>query len=505
MSNHVNNKSMLRIGTILHDTYRIEGYLSSGGFGNTYIATNIEFEERYAVKEFFMRGISQRDNNNTTVSVSNADNQATFESQLEKFKKEARRLRKLHSEHIVRVYDLFEENGTAYYVMDFVDGENLSERLKRTGKPMTEDEVMNHLLPQILDALDAAHKDGILHLDLKPANIMLDRQGLVRLIDFGASKQQKANGSGATTDTTTIAYTPGYAPIEQIEQNLEDFGPWTDFYALGATLFCLLTNQNPPVPSKIRRGQLFTDNKTLNQEHYLSETSKQLIAWLMSYEPKSRPQSVEEIIHSGNNEAFLEGQNSEQTLYASRKGEKESNERSNINQNKKNVKNNTKKKILLLFSCLALLVIFIIALPLRISDNKSNGANSSITTESPDTINNEDGIHVTKKKCNVMQGNCIYTGEVNESGIPNGEGEANFNDGRYYKGKFKNGMMVDEDASFRYPNGDTYKGSFIDDHFSKGKYTIYKDKSYFIGSYDEQGQPKEGAWYDRNGKKIQNV
>lgn len=104
-----------------------------------------------------------------------------------------------------------------------------------------------------------------------------------------------------------------------------------------------------------------------------------------------------------------------------------------------------------------------------------------------------------------MQGNCTYTGGVNDEGVPNGEGEAWFDDGRYYKGKFVNGMLVDDHASFRYPNGDTYEGSFVNDHFSNGRYTINQDKSYFIGSYDEQGQPKKGAWYNKNGRKIQDI
>ena len=140
---------MLRIGTVLRGIYRIEKFLSSGGFGNTYVATNVEFDERYAIKEFFMKGVTQRDDNQTTVSVSNSENENSFLQQKEKFKKEARRLRKLQNEHIVKVHDMFEENGTAYYVMDYVDGENLSERLKRTGKPMSEGEV-RQLLPQIL-------------------------------------------------------------------------------------------------------------------------------------------------------------------------------------------------------------------------------------------------------------------------------------------------------------------------------------------------------------------
>lgn len=301
---------MLQVGTILHGTYRIDGYLSSGGFGNTYVATNIEFNERYAIKEFFMRGISERDGNNTTVSVSNAESEATFNSQREKFKKEARRLRRLNSNHIVRVYDLFEENGTAYYVMDFIDGESLSARLKRTGTPLSEGEVLK-ILPQILDALEAAHnyrdpndhenKGGILHLDLKPANIMIDKQGMVKLIDFGASKQQSASG-GATT-SSAISYTNGYAPREQMEQNLDKFGPWTDFYALGATLYNLLTNKKPPLPSDIDDDETSDKHLALPFPTNINDKTKRLVLWLLSTNRKQRPQTIMEI------KDFLDGRN----------------------------------------------------------------------------------------------------------------------------------------------------------------------------------------------------
>lgn len=102
----LNNQNMLQVGTILHGTYKIESYLSSGGFGNTYLAKNIEFDETYAIKEFFVKGVCQRDGNSTTISVSNAENTNSFEQQREKFKKEARRLRSLSNPHIVKVYDL---------------------------------------------------------------------------------------------------------------------------------------------------------------------------------------------------------------------------------------------------------------------------------------------------------------------------------------------------------------------------------------------------------------
>lgn len=294
MQESINNQSMLKVGTILHGTYRIDSYLSSGGFGNTYIATNVEFDERVAIKEFFMKGVTQREDNQTTVSVSNSENTNSFLEQKEKFKKEARRIRQLKNDHIVTVHDLFEENGTAYYVMDFVDGENLSERLKRIGKPMTEEEVQD-ILPQILDALKAVHDADIWHLDLKPANIMLDKSGQLKLIDFGASKQLNSQKGGATT-STAISYTNGYAPREQMEQNYDKFGPWTDIYALGATLYNLLTNKRPPLPTDIDDDVTVDKHESLPFPDSVSDNIKTLVLSMLRTNRLQRPQDVEAII-----------------------------------------------------------------------------------------------------------------------------------------------------------------------------------------------------------------
>lgn len=283
---------MLRVGTILHGTYRVDGYLASGGFGNTYVATNIQFGERYAIKEFFLKGVTERDENTTTISVSNQENAATFEAQRDKFKKEAVRLRKLSSPHIVCVHDLFEENGTAYYVMDFVDGENLRDYLKKIGHPLDEATVWQ-VFDQVLDALEVVHSHGLFHLDLKPANLMMNQQGGVRLIDFGASKQMKA-GSGATT-STAVSYTNGYAPREQMEQALDKFGPWTDFYALGATLYFLLTDQKPPLPSDIDDDMTDDKHEALAMPDSISDRLRRMVLWLMATDRRKRPQSVADI------------------------------------------------------------------------------------------------------------------------------------------------------------------------------------------------------------------
>lgn len=275
--------------TLQGGKYRIERVLGQGGFGNTYVGFNTEFEETVAIKEFFMKGVTERDETTCAVSVSNADNVQQFEEQREKFKKEARRLRKLKNEHIVKVHDLFEENGTAYYVMDYIDGESLAERLKRTGKTFSEDEV-REILPQVLEALEEVHGNEIWHLDLKPGNIMIDKSGKVYLIDFGASKQIRANGS--MTTSTALCYTPGYAPNEQIGQMFDRFGPWTDIYALGATIYNLLTNKKPPMAIDIEEDE----DDAFSFPESVSKDFRKLVIWMMQPKRKARPQSAEELM-----------------------------------------------------------------------------------------------------------------------------------------------------------------------------------------------------------------
>ena len=290
---HINLESMLPTGSILHGNYRIDGYLSSGGFGNTYVATHILFNETYAIKEFFMKDISERGSDSSSVRVSNAGKTEEFNAQLEKFRKEALRLRKLHNVHIVRVYDLFNENGTAYYVMDFINGENLKERLQRTGQPMAESEIRK-VLDQVLDALQEVHGQGLWHMDLKPANVMVDKSGVVKLIDFGASKQFNSDTGGAIS-TSAVAYTNGYAPREQMERSYDKFGPWTDFYALGAMLYNLLTLKHPPMPGDIDDDTSPDKHEALPMPAKVSPLMRGLVLWLIKTNRKQRPQNVQQI------------------------------------------------------------------------------------------------------------------------------------------------------------------------------------------------------------------
>lgn len=279
--------------------YKIVKVLGQGGFGITYQGYNTEFEENVAIKEFFIKGVSERDDVTNAVSISNADNIKQFDEQLQKFKKEARRLRNLRNQHIVDVYDLFEENGTAYYAMELLKGESMADRMKVMGRPFTEQEVRS-ILPQVLDALAEVHQQNIWHLDLKPSNLMIDNQGFVKLIDFGASKQINLNGN--MTTSTAICYTKGYAPNEQVGKMFDRFGPWTDIYALGATLYKLLTGNNPPMSIDI-------EEEGKDAFYFGSSVSPQmekLIIWMMQPGRKARPQSVTQVEEWLNRDGAME-------------------------------------------------------------------------------------------------------------------------------------------------------------------------------------------------------
>ena len=282
-------ETILPEGTTLQKgKYRIDKFLSSGGFGIAYMATNVLFEEKVAIKEFFMKSVNQRDDDSTTISVTTPQNKIIFDEQKAKFMKEAKRLRSLHNQHIVHVTDLFEENGTFYYVMDYIDGESLNNKVDVQGK-LPEKEVLDYL-SQILDALEEVHNQKMFHLDLKPSNIMVDKSGQVYLIDFGASKQQKADGTGATSNSA-LTHTPGYAPLEQMSLEYENFGPWTDLYALGATLYNLLTGQKPPSTSKI--ADLAED--AFEFPSSVSQKMRNLIFWMMKGRRGDRPQSITDV------------------------------------------------------------------------------------------------------------------------------------------------------------------------------------------------------------------
>ena len=492
---------MLRVGTVLHGTYRIDSYLSSGGFGNTYVATHINFNEKYAIKEFFMKGVNERDGNNTAVSVSNSEKVTEFTEQLEKFKKEARRLRILNNSHIVRVYDLFDENGTAYYVMDFINGENLKEKLKRLGQPINEGEA-TEILIQVLDALREVHSQGLWHLDLKPANVMLDEKNTVKLIDFGASKQFNSKTGGALS-TSSVTYTNGYAPIEQMEKSYEKLGPWTDFYALGATIYSLLSNERPPMPSDINDDHTSNKRLSLPLPAGVSDKMRDLILWLMKTNRKERPSSVQEITDYMKAAAMGSFGDAESTILETRAIERKKTKENVIevdsDDSEDSIESTKKtKKAIVIAACAGLLLAIC---GFFLFNGKSNDKPKEPT---PETAVVDSVMTVSSQQMTITLGECKYTGVVNKAGIPDGKGYAVFANGDSVNGTFVNGNVEGDDIVYFFnENGDTYKGSFKKNHFTTGRLT-QKDGIYFEGSFDENYLPAKGQWYDKNGKPFVN-
>lgn len=286
MTENVNYKSMLPPGTILkRGMYKVNRYLASGNFGNTYVVFSPNYNRPLAMKEFFLSGFCLRARDGRTITLSPSANPQTFITQREKFKKEGLRLRGLQSPHVVHVHDMFEENGTVYYIMDYVNGESLADLLERHKMPFSEERTMKIML-QILEALDEIHRKQIWHLDLKPDNVMLDMNtGNVVVIDFGASKQLGLQGRYTGT-TGILCYTPGFAPMEQVSQDLSSVGPWTDIYALGATIYNLLTNDTPPTFTQLQ------EKKTVRFPENVSKPMRAMILWMMSPNRMERPQSV---------------------------------------------------------------------------------------------------------------------------------------------------------------------------------------------------------------------
>ena len=289
--------------TLQGGKYRIERVLGQGGFGITYLAIQVSLDRKVAIKELFIGGSGQaiNDRRGNQVVVTNSANQQSFNQQKAKFKKEALRLANLNHPNLVKVHDFFEENGTAYYVMDYIEGESLRTKLNREGA-LSESLVLKYL-QQLLPALDTAHRQSIWHLDIKPENIMVDRYGHVYLIDFGASKHIEQNST--LTTSLGLAYTKGYCPPEladltyesDLVQALKEIGPWTDIYALGATMYNLITDSIPPSSNRLYRE----GRNAFMFPSTISSSTKDCIVKMMKPNREDRPQSIIEIkCQSGN-------------------------------------------------------------------------------------------------------------------------------------------------------------------------------------------------------------
>ena len=238
---------------------------------------------RVAIKEFFLKGSCSRDATTSLVTVPVSENIEIVEKCKKKFISEAKKISSFNNDHIVSIIDLFDENGTSYYVMKYLEGGSVASRLKRA--KYDEAEALD-LVRQIADALDTIHSHGLLHLDVKPANILFDSNGRAVLIDFGVSKYIDSDGHDTSTTSSLIGFSKGFAPIEQIGAMLDALSPATDIYSLGATLYNLVTGIVPPDASIINDTEIDVIPAKISPE------TENAIKQAMKPKRRERPQSI---------------------------------------------------------------------------------------------------------------------------------------------------------------------------------------------------------------------
>ena len=235
------NLYCLRKGTRLIGRYTIEGVLGQGGFGITYLGMDELHKKKVAIKEFFPQGIVTRNiEYEDTVTVTLVGEKENYDKGKERFLKEAQTMAMFSKDKgIVKALDFFEINNTAYIVMEYLEGVTLKQYLRENKRIAAEDLV--ELLVPLIEALDEIHSQGLIHRDISPDNIMVLPDGRIKLMDFGAARDYTEFGE----KSLSIVLKPGYAPPEQYQTHGVQ-GPWTDIYALCATMYKCITGENPP-------------------------------------------------------------------------------------------------------------------------------------------------------------------------------------------------------------------------------------------------------------------
>jgi len=280
----MNEYVQLPVGSTLQGgKYRIIRVLGQGGFGITYLAEQTGLGMKVAIKEFFLKGTCQRDSTTSYVSVPVTDNRELVSKCLKKFRSEARKIASLNNDHIVSIIDIFDENGTSYYVMKHLSGGSLSDRI--SSGALSEEAALK-IICEISDALGSIHSNGLLHLDVKPANILFDDRNRAVLIDFGVSKYVDSE-KDTTTTSSLVGFSRGFAPLEQINAIVSSLTPATDIYALGATLYNLVVGVTPP------DATIVMDSGLPPMPDVISKEVKNAITRCMQPRKKDRPQNVE--------------------------------------------------------------------------------------------------------------------------------------------------------------------------------------------------------------------
>ena len=282
----------LRPGEMLN-WYRIERILGRGGFGVIYLATDTNLAHQVAIKEYIPKDVAHRDSDSRVLPITEKHGDL-YRWGLERFIKEARNLVRFKHPNIVRVMSVFQQNNTAYMVMEFEEGVDLRTYLKQHSG--VDETALRALIMPVIKGLGEVHRHGFIHRDIKPANILMRKNGSPVLLDFGSAR----NATRYTASQMTALVSAGYAPLEQYNSDAdEQQGPWTDIYAIGGVLYFAVTGRDP-VDSTQRGSALLNGGKdpqipasVLMRGRY-SAAFLYAIDWALRFRIADRPQSLKD-------------------------------------------------------------------------------------------------------------------------------------------------------------------------------------------------------------------
>lgn len=595
----------LRPGTILRDnTYRIEKVIGQGGFGITYLATDLNLELKVAIKEFFPKDYCDREGATSHVTLGTRSTEEFVDRLKVKFLKEARNIAKFKNPSIIRILAAFEENNTAYYVMEYIEGSTLSEMVKRSG-PLAPEQALEYI-GKVGGALEYIHAKKINHLDVKPANIMVrafDNEPI--LIDFGLSKQYDREGHQTSTTPTGISH--GYAPMEQYKAGgVKEFSPQTDLYSLAATLYYILTGVVPPqAPELVDESLTFPDTMPAAMIGAISKAMssgrknrhESVRAFLDDLKPRPKDESSDTVIVAPEpkddavtivnvavnkkstasektpvKEVSKEGAEvvekgtvksqskaSETTKDIAKKQEvavkpekkqeqpeKSESAKKPVNAKKQEQEEEKKQSVAttpsvssvaipadpapkpakkggwkswytycITAGCVVVagLIFILFALPGKNDKGASSDTAAVAENVTPEESAVADGAKLTVSNTywDSPLGPASYSGTVanksldnGEAIIPDGMGVAKIVSGKYkdcvYDGQFVNGNMEGQ-TTYTCKNGDIFKGTFRDNTYGNGRYTLAATGDYFVGDFKDS-QPYKGDWYNSDGQKV---
>lgn len=509
-----------------HESYIIERLLGQGGFGITYLATDLSLDRRVAIKEFFSKDYCDRNGESTTyVTLGTSSTEEMVSTLKAKFIKEAKNIAKLDHPGIVKIHTAFEENNTAYYVMDYIEGRSLSEIVKTKG-PLSVRQAID-IMNQVGKAIEYIHSHKINHLDIKPANIMIkqsDQHAI--LIDFGLSKQYDNDGNQTSTSAAGVSH--GFSPLEQYKAGgVAEFSPQTDVYSLVATLYYIVSGKIPPHATDIiEEGITFPEGfpaslqqiirlgmATSRKDRYgnvglfledlnrveIDQDETQVLEVELIDSPKAETEKENAIStpHNYSQNRITSSNISANYIYQSNPPSY-SNPNYQIQDVEISEEESGKKSRTIFFIIGSLIIVLAALLFILISTGNDNDDDSEILSEGAVE-------RVVDLAIPTSIGTAKYSGEVDADEKPHGKGIATWTEGKalQYDGEWVHGKMEGE-TKYTLRNGDVFEGTFKDNKYSEGKYTIQSTGDYFEGSFKNEDVDK-GAWYDKSGKKTDEV